>query len=655
MKRFFIFAAVFLVIGAAAHFAGAQFAERGNDEAIKFVQKNGVKLPGKKFQPDKIISRAEFLAMLFPVFYYEKPAGANCFPDVKNQWFAKFVCEAKNMEIINARPDGTFQPNQPITFLEAAQIMVKAIGFSTNGPQQYASILIGKKAIPISITGFEQKLTRGESAQMLYRFSNISAGLIFESRTYDEVQKWEAPQTEVAPPTTEIPPPSPPFPAGTTPFTPPTILAGKYPYSKMSKNFKSYFENDPIAEAVLRGEETIDLFDYDPNGCYGHGVGNIDLRILPVAQPVADPYVAKILNGLRQLGYNMDHICGPTRFMKGVLRFQKEHGLPYSNIVDAKMLKVLADELKAMEQRDREAAKKFTCYEFMAPTPYEDVSKEHLAYLEKTAIDVFPQRLRIQKKDCINKQTFSSISEKKKLICSSGYFPQYASQCKLLKFKTNNMIGRSDYDEIRTIMHEYSHFIDTYMVDTTGFYNISYDVSDRINDVYRWRPHKPTFPEDGQDHTQDPAWDEMKQNFFSYAQGWESLANPGYATGGEDFAVSVTMYVLHGEVFRDYMKDKPPLKKKYNWLKKNVFDGKEFYTGDREYKKYAPDLYHIPNGIFAADGYITIRPLFTWKYVQPADVKQASALSFEEDTKIDEEIENALKELIKNPTTTADW
>lgn len=644
--------------GAAVHFAGAQSSQSEYSEAMRFLQKNRVKLPGKKFQPNKLVSRAEFLAMLFPTFYYEKPVGKNCFPDVKTQWFAKFVCQAQKMNIVNARADGNFQPNEPVRFIEAARIISEAIFIHTGDLRGYAKNLVGRRAIPLSIKSFEQNLTRGEAAEILRRFATgITYDPSLESRTFDEIQAWpEPPSSSVAPPDESSTPPAGSFnpPTRSSPFPPPlpppfVEPVGKYPYSKMSKNFKSYFEDDPIAEAILKGEMDIDLFNYDPAGCYGQNIAPVDPRIVPVVWPVGEPYIAKILHGLRQLGYDVDMICGQHKFMKGVLLFQREHGLPYSNIVDAKMLKTLADELKKIEERDREAAKNFTCYEFMAPTPYNDVSKEHLAYLFKTAIDVFPERLRIKKKDCVNEQTFS-ISQEKKLICDSGYFLQYAPGCNLLKFQTSNSMGRSDYTEMATIMHEYSHFIDSYAgyLDTTGFYNISYDVSDPFEDTYRWRPTKPIFSDDGKDHSDDPAWNEMKQHFFSYAEGWQSVEKPGYATPFEDFAVSVTMYVLHGETFRDYMKDKPPMKKKYNWLKKNVFDGKEFYTGDREYRKYAPDLYSIDGGIWAADGYITIRPLFKWDHMQPADVKKdAPVLSFEEAGVIDKEIEAALQTLME--------
>lgn len=100
-KLSLLFFLLLAVSGMAIHLADAQFSQ---------YSKN----------PGKLVSRAEFLAMLFPTFYYEKAAGKNCFPDVKTQWFAKFVCQAKEMNIVNARADGKFQPNEPIRFIEAA-------------------------------------------------------------------------------------------------------------------------------------------------------------------------------------------------------------------------------------------------------------------------------------------------------------------------------------------------------------------------------------------------------------------------------------------------------------------------------------------------------------------------------------------------------
>ena len=57
---------------------------------------------------------------------------------------------------------------------------------------------------------------------------------------------------------------------------------------------------------------------------------------------------------------------------------------------------------------------------------------------------------------------------------------------------------------------------------------------------------------------------ETSKHFFSYGEGWQSPNYPGYWTPYEDFAVSMEMYILHGIVFRDYIKDKPILAKNIN-------------------------------------------------------------------------------------------
>ncbi|MCF7906168.1 hypothetical protein K9L63_03205 [Candidatus Gracilibacteria bacterium] len=61
----------------------------------------------------------------------------------------------------------------------------------------------------------------------------------------------------------------------------------------------------------------------------------------------------------------------------------------------------------------------------------------------------------------------------------------------------------------------------------------------------------------------------------------------GYAATNpfEDFAESFLMYRLHGEIFRAQAQKSDILKQKYDFLKNNVFDGKEFQFG-----KSAPEI-----------------------------------------------------------------
>jgi len=54
--------------------------------------------------------------------------GGNCFKDVTNQAFAPAVCAAKQYGIVSGDPAGTFRPNAPILFVEAAAMVVRAEG-----------------------------------------------------------------------------------------------------------------------------------------------------------------------------------------------------------------------------------------------------------------------------------------------------------------------------------------------------------------------------------------------------------------------------------------------------------------------------------------------------------------------------------------------
>ena len=44
------------------------------------------------------------------------------------------------------------------------------------------------------------------------------------------------------------------------------------------------------------------------------------------------------------------------------------------------------------------------------------------------------------------------------------------------------------------------------------------------------------------------------------------------------------MYILEGRVFRDRAAGSPIIKAKYDWLKNNVFNGKEYNTGNPNWR-----------------------------------------------------------------------
>ncbi len=148
------------------------------NRAINALQEQGV-VEGYgdgSFKAAARINRAEFLKIVL------ESRGdiadlKNCFPDVKDQWFANYVCSAKSEEIVAGYPDGTFKPEQEINFVEASKILALAYGqtIEANSPdwyEPYARALESSSAIPPSINGLDQRLNRGEMAEMMWRLSS---------------------------------------------------------------------------------------------------------------------------------------------------------------------------------------------------------------------------------------------------------------------------------------------------------------------------------------------------------------------------------------------------------------------------------------------------------------------------------------------------
>lgn len=85
------------------------------------------------FRPDIGINRAEFIKILVAGY---RSGGmrneGNCFTDVREEWFAPYVCEAKRLEWISGYPDGAFRPEQRVNRAEAMKILVGAFGGALN-------------------------------------------------------------------------------------------------------------------------------------------------------------------------------------------------------------------------------------------------------------------------------------------------------------------------------------------------------------------------------------------------------------------------------------------------------------------------------------------------------------------------------------------
>ena len=172
-----------------------------NYEAINYIHNQNI-VEGYSdgtFRPDNLINRAEFTKIIVETFNRGQGVGSNCFPDVGTDWYAKYVCFSKTHNIISGYPDGNFRPANNINFVEIAKILVNIKGFSImSNPdtwyKPYVEKLAELKAIPDSITHFDQNVTRGEMAVMIYRLvANVT---IKSSKSWTELvtQNAAAPQ-----------------------------------------------------------------------------------------------------------------------------------------------------------------------------------------------------------------------------------------------------------------------------------------------------------------------------------------------------------------------------------------------------------------------------------------------------------------------------
>lgn len=174
-----------LAVGIPTNAEGLTFSDvnqfHGNFDAIMFGKNSGIVdgYADGKFKPDIQINRAEFTKIIVnAVADPSEIYGENCFPDIKTEWFAPYVCTAARMGIVSGYDDGKFKPADKINFVEAAKIISIAYGYTTEEDKgkyfqtwfaAYVKGIDRYLAIPLTINSFEKKISRGEMIEMIYR------------------------------------------------------------------------------------------------------------------------------------------------------------------------------------------------------------------------------------------------------------------------------------------------------------------------------------------------------------------------------------------------------------------------------------------------------------------------------------------------------
>jgi hypothetical protein len=113
----------------ATPFSDMQNAWYRHKEAVEFLVQRNV-LQGYEdgtFRPIAPINRAEFLKIVFKGKSAVQPVQRRCFSDVNpDEWYAPYVCAAKQRGIVQGYANGTFQPGKLVNTAEAIKILLNA-------------------------------------------------------------------------------------------------------------------------------------------------------------------------------------------------------------------------------------------------------------------------------------------------------------------------------------------------------------------------------------------------------------------------------------------------------------------------------------------------------------------------------------------------
>lgn len=155
------------------------------EDAIWYVYNNGI-VQGYEdgsYKPDQNINRAELLKIVVESKYnneFNAYEGMNCFTDVKSDsWYAKYVCFAEDMGLVEGYGDGSFKPANNINFVEALKIVLIGMGYDyEEGDPWFRAIVEFASAnnfIPLDVDKFDDLFTRGQMAEMITRIMKYQA------------------------------------------------------------------------------------------------------------------------------------------------------------------------------------------------------------------------------------------------------------------------------------------------------------------------------------------------------------------------------------------------------------------------------------------------------------------------------------------------
>ncbi len=372
----------------------------------------------------------------------------------------------------------------------------------------------------------------------------------------------------------------------------------------------SFLKNESIAQQIASGElKTYDIKKYG----FIYGATKPDANV--------EDFAYRFFNAIKMTGQiiGANTVGGHYASEDLLNRFQQFWGFPVSSDIDVRTLQKVDSLLASREANEEKLALTLPIYSHFIDTPKNQETKIHSAYLFAKTFKELPPGLVVWSeqnfKDYFARQLgghYDRINSSDYKICDVYLYDNFGDNCKPI---TGHPKAADDFDTMSVKIHEYAHYLDRNLyprnektsqglIDTTGFYNISYDVSQR-DTTAEWPSYKLRN-----------LGNERNEFVGAYAIGW-STSKPGYKSSPEDFAESFHMYIAQGKLFRVISSNNSVLKQKYDWLKQNVFNGVEYQSGAAdalEYTKDNPNKVSVATGAFNVRDFSEYYPNFVWNY-----------------------------------------
>lgn len=375
-----------------------------------------------------------------------------------------------------------------------------------------------------------------------------------------------------------------------------------------------FLKGDPTAQKIASGESI-----------------GVDITTFPLKAirsfVSTDSFAYRVVSALRMLGYQEGLDSEAYVGQEFLFDFKRINNLSVSSMIDSATLQKIDAQLASREIEDQKLANQFPLYQYFMTAPKNEPTKEHAAAIFQIAFSALPSSLvewnEINFKSYLRDQggkQFSGLGTSDYKVCLSMLYQEVGDNCSLRAQGVSSFWG-SDLAIAFTEIHEYSHFLDSNLyvkeadtsrgiIDTSGFYAISYDTSDTTYATGGgWKNYKIRRPNNA------------KNEFVGgYAMGWALSGKESdkyIRTAAEDFAESMATYVAEGRAFRELAKSYPVLSQKYDWLKLNVFKGREYNTGEIRgiaFMKANPSSLEVSDGTWTPLHFSTYLPDFAWDY-----------------------------------------